>query len=70
MNAGSDTITKPGPQRASPLQIYIAVLFTFMTMAVVGMFIIMAVTLGIVAVPLKNLFFYDGYDYYLRVSSV
>lgn len=70
MNAGSDTVAKPSALRASPLQIYMAVLFTFMTMAVVGMFIIMAVTLGIVAVPLKNLFFYDGYRYYLRVSSV
>lgn len=69
---GSVPVGKPKPARASALHVYISILFTIMTMAVVGIFILMAVALGILAVPLNNLFYKDddGYKYYLRVYSM
>lgn len=69
---GPVPVGKEKPARASALQVYISILFTIMTMAVVGIFILMAVALGILAVPLNNLFYKDddGYKYYLRVYSM
>lgn len=67
--AGPGTVAKQTPPRSSALQIYASILFTIMTMAVVGIFILMAAALGILAVPMNNLFYKDsdGYNYYLRV---
>lgn len=69
---GPIPVGKSTPARTTALQVYISILFTIMTMAVVGIFILMAVALGILAVPLNNLFYKDsdGYNYYLRVYSM
>ena len=51
--------------------IYLSILFTILTMAVVGIFILIAVALGILAVPMNNMFYKeDGTKYFLRVYGI
>ena len=55
--------------KATRVEIYNSVLATFATIALCGIFVLLAVLVGILAVPLNNLFYNDDYNYYIRVTS-